>query len=442
MFAISLAYPLGRVHAAEAGEPPAWSRLYSALIAAAYRGSLMPGARDALVWLEHLGPPCIADSPSRADAALPRYVPANDDARLPRERHRTARTFDTAVLADHNLDFQYLWPQASPPEALIRTLYAICMAVTHVGTTHAIALVGIVETPRPADWIPTDRSAELTMRTILPGRLAESDRVFESGQRLHAGACETWTAYRRAAITQHSAPGRLLALRLDGVLAAEHAIHLSAAVMAALQAEIPDEILDHEASGVHGHVPDEASRLRVIPLPDVGHRHASGRILGVLLDMPMPGMRPAVLSSLSRLGPLMLPGAKRVALLAPLPGRPLPVGLRPATWTTPSRTWTTALAAVLDRFPKKSLPVERIVGLTCRNAGLPEPETFQIAADGFLRGVGNAQAYAMRQKQLGPRAHLRLHFGQPLCPEVPISIGRGRNYGLGLLRPLPDIEET
>lgn len=441
MFALSLAYPLGRVYAAEAGEPPAWSRLYSALIAAAYRGGLMPAARDALLWLETLGPPCIADSVSRADESSPRYVPANDDARLPRARHRTPRTFESAVLVERDRDFQYLWPEDSAPEGFHAVLASVCAAVTHVGTTHAIALVGVVETPRPVDWVPTEGVGQLSMRTILPGRLDESDRFFQEGRRLHGGACETWTAYRRAGTAVTHDEGRLVVLRLDGFLAAEHAIHLSTAIMAALQSEIPDEELEADAAGVHGHASSEAGRLRVIPLPDVGHPHASGRILGVALDMPQQGMRGPVLSALSRLGPLMLPAEKRVSLKAFLPGRPVPAGLLAATWMRASCTWTTALAAVLDRFPKKDFTLDAAVRLTCRNAGLPEPLDVQVRRGGFLRGVGDAADYAVRPKQHGHRAHLLLRFPEPLSPEAPISLGRGRNYGLGLLKPLNDREE-
>lgn len=441
MFALSLAYPLGRVFAVEAGEPPAWSRLYSALVAAAYRGGLMPAARDALLWLEALGPPDIADSPSRADVSSPRYVPANDDARLPRERHRTARTFESAVLVRRDLDFQYQWPEVDAPSALRALLEAVCGAVTHVGTTHAIALVGIVDSPRTADWVPTEGTAQISMRTIRPGRLDESDRFFAEGQRLHGGACETWTGYRRVGAQAVADAGRVVALRVEGLLAAEHAIHLSTAVMAALQAEIPDEQLEAEAAGVHGHGADQTGRLRVLPLPDVGHRHASGRILGLALDMAHPAMRAPVLAALARLGPLMLPGEKRVTLAIPLPGRPMPLGLKLHTWTRPSRAWTTSLAAVLDRFPKKGLSPDQVVRLTCRNAGLPEPVDIQMRRDGFLRGAGDAEDYALRQKQRGPRVHLLLRFADRLCPEAPVSLGRGRNYGLGLLRPLSEQEE-
>lgn len=441
MFALSLVYPLGRVYAAEAGEPPAWSRLYSALIAGAYRGGLMPAAREVLLWLEELGPPSIADSPSTADTTTPRYVPANDDARLPRARHRTARTFESAVLAERDLDFQYIWPDAQVPESMSALLDEMCAAVTHVGTTHALALVNVLTAPRSPDWIPAETGGEISVRTILPGRLDESDRIFESGRRLHGGACEAWTPYRRPRNSPSTDPGRVVVLRLDGHLAAEHAIHLSAALMAALQAEIPDSDLETVAAGVHGHRLGDAGRLRIIPLPDVGHRHASGHVLGVALDMDQPDMRTPVLSALTRLGPLMLPGEKRVTLRALPLGRPVPLGLQIRTWVSPSRTWTTALAAVIDRFPKKGFPLESAVRLTCENAGLPAPIDIQVQRGGFLRGVGDALDYALRQKQQGPRAHLLLRFAEPLRPEAPLSLGRGRNYGLGLLRPLPDQEE-
>ena len=435
MFAISLAFPLGRVHAAEAGEPPAWSRVYSALIASAYRSGLMPEARDALLWLESAGPPSIADSPSRRDRAPARYVPANDDARLPRERHRTARTFDTAILVDRDLDFQYIWAEATAEPRLRATIEALCAGVTHVGSTHSIALASLTDAPRSPDWEPTAGSADLTLRTIVPGRLDESDRCFEQGRRLHGGACEKWTAYRRPHPEVTSDPERVITLRLDGDLAGEHAIHLSVALLAALQAEIPDQELESRARGVHGHDADERTRLRILPVPDVGHRHATGRILGVFLDMPEPAMREPVLGALARLGPLLLPGDKRVTLFVPAAGRPMPIALRRSTWIEPSRHWTTALAAVLDRFPKRGLMLEQIVRLGCAHAGLPQPSAIQIRQQGFLRGTDPAQRHAMRQKQAGPRAHLHLQFDEALAPAAPLAIGRSRNYGLGLLRP-------
>ncbi|AYH45779.1 type I-U CRISPR-associated protein Csb2 [Azoarcus sp. DN11] len=436
MFAISLAYPLGRVHAAEAGEPPAWSRLYSALIAAAYRGNLMSDVRDALLWLESVGPPAIADSPSARDEPSARYVPANDDARPPRQRHRTARTFETAVLADRECDFQYIWKDAEPNASLRTKLDAICAAVTHVGTTHSIALVSVVENPRTPDWEPAQDRADLSLRTVLPGRLDESDRVFAEGRRLHGGACETWTAYRAVRPLRVSDHGRLLALSVHGDLSGEHAIHLSTAILAALQAEIPDDELESAARGVHGHGAEAANRLRILPAPDVGHRHASGRILGVFIDMPDPAMRPSVLSALSRLDSLLLPGDKRITLSVPAPGLPLPHALQERTWIQPSREWTTALAAILDRFPKRGLDLEQIVRMSCQHAGLPPPRAIHLAQHGFLQGVDHAQRYTMRDKQRGPRTHLLLQFDEPVSPAAPLSLGRSRNYGLGLLRPL------
>lgn len=401
----------------------------------------MPSARDALLWLESAGPPAIADSPSTRDESSARYVPANDDARLPRQRHRTARTFDTAVLADRELDFQYIWMDAEPDAALRARLDTICAQVTHVGTTHSIALVSVVDDPRAPDWEPCDDRTQLSLRTILPGRLDESDRVFAEGRRLHGGTFETWTAYRAVRQTHVRDHGRLLTLRVHGDLSGEHAIHLSTALLAALQAEIPDQELESSARGVHGHDAAPGTRLRILPIPDVGHRQASGRILGVFLDMPDPAMRPVVLSALSRLGALLLPADKRITLSVPVPGRPIPQALRARTWTAPSREWTTALATVLDRFPKRDLDLEAIVHMSCRNAGLPTPRTVRLAQQGFLSGVDHAQRYTMRDKQRGPRTHLLLQFDEPVTPVAPLSLGRCRNYGLGLLRPLNREEE-
>jgi CRISPR-associated protein Csb2 len=202
----------------------------------------------------------------------------------------------------------------------------------------------------------------------------------------------------------------------------------------------------------------------VIPLPFVGHEHASGSILGLALVLPREATHeerravyravdkwerryrqededaPVVQLNLGAAGTL---GLERVDWGAPL------VSLRAETWCAPARIWYSVTPVALDRNPgdlrsQDPLKVDKalreaadIVARACERIRLPHPKTIEILPAAPWPGASKARHYppypsdpARTQRIL---THVAIEFDAPV--RGPVIIGAGRYLGLGLFRP-------
>src|SRR5579862_1149596 len=85
MFALGVQYLTGVVYATDAAsrEQPEWpphpDRVFMAMVAAHHETDADPREREALLWLERLGPPAIAASAAgQPRRAVTSFVPVND----------------------------------------------------------------------------------------------------------------------------------------------------------------------------------------------------------------------------------------------------------------------------------------------------------------------------------------------------------------------------
>ena len=135
--------------------PPHPSRLFSSLVASAYRSGrgMTEIKRSALKWLESLPPPSITAPDADLSPAPISYVPPGDargqKGKKGEEEHehgvfrwRQPRYFPCAVIMGDPVVY-YAWEK--DPENNLRTalLQEISLGVTHVGTSHSMAVVGI-----------------------------------------------------------------------------------------------------------------------------------------------------------------------------------------------------------------------------------------------------------------------------------------------------------
>jgi CRISPR-associated protein Csb2 len=188
----------------------------------------------------------------------------------------------------------------------------------------------------------------------------------------------------------------------------------------------------------HGQHPHDA----FVALPFVGerHEHADGHVLGLAVILPRaidPAARRQALRPLAALRHLDVAGVGRLALERVTAASAPPANLRPAAWTGPAATWATATPVLLDRFPKRGHPAERIIADGCRFVGLPEPRTVRVGPFSPLRGAGLSGGF-LKVRRAGDvrraRRHVTLTFDRPV--RGPVLLGAGRYFGLGLLRPL------
>ena len=454
MLAFEIEYLSGVCYAADYTDrhrpewPPHPDRFFSALLAAAYQAALGDPALAALQWLETQGAPLITASAARPRRPVTVYVPINDpppgDA-LPLSRSKQPRTFPCVVPDDPSVYF--VWPAATP-NARQRALFdQLAANVPYLGNARSLVRVTLCNAPPPPTWRPGD-SGECVLRVPGPGRVAELVQLFALARRPTPSLLHLYT---RADRPGSLPPGRgtfgeMICLRQSGgpLVPLTATLTVTEALRRAVLARAGEA-----APGVlHGHgAALRAPHIAWIPLPFVGHQHADGHLVGVAAVLPR-GLhstdRRSVLAAIARVDHVRLPDGRLWELRPVGSETPPRYTLQPATWTRPSRTWTTVTPVVLDRYPKPrpGQDMDAILQAACRYIDVPRPDTITVHRDGRVAGVPLSSAFRTRRHGLAQRlfTHTTVTFRDPV--EGPIILGAHRHFGLGLCRPIRAREET
>ena len=354
----------------------------------------------------------------------------------PVHRWRQDRRFPEArILGDPYI--QFLW-QHPVPSSVLASLQQMARDITHVGTSHSMAIVHVSESAPilTPNYLPSE-SGVISLRTTLAGRLAELDHVFDlaEGVRRPLPQFERISGYALAEVADDlsaSSPRELLPLRIDGP---KYALEDTYVLMRAIRAALMSVLGDDAPATLHGH--GESEHLAWLPLADVGHAHASGMLLGVGLALPKAVAeveRLALLRGLGQLGRVLLPDGREIGLSVPVPGSSIPKALLAATWIRPSHDWATVTPVVLDRAPKRSDPdkLTRALIESLLMAGYPEPEEITLSSVSSFHGSPKALVFKATQ----PRFHVRLRFSEMVAG--PVIAGRQRFFGVGFFRPVLD----
>lgn len=460
MLQLQIGFPSGRYLAADLSDPrqPEWpphpSRVYSALVAAAYAGGRQPteSERAALVRLEGAAAPSLCCPEADLRQGADTYVPVNDtksriDARPVNGKlkshgvllgNRQVRQFPSAFILDQP-EVRLIWPFDLDPPTL-HDLDGLAARVTHIGTSHSYVVARFVQgaDAPPPTWVPHG-AGERFLRVPRAGRLDELDRLAHQGYgtvRRPPPACETLQPYGQAgsaADAEWSSGYEWVALRLSELSwGADTAVTLARATRAAVMSLLADAA----PAAVHGHDP-QVPHLAWLPLPDVGHAFARGRIrgIGVALPRSMPAQdRALALAALARLQTVRLPDGQ-VARVAPsIDGPETPVVLRSDTWCAASTRWSTVTPVLLDRPPKRGRGAAQILAAVADsivNAGFPDPVAIHATELSDFEGAPGVRDIPTRV----PRFHARVTFALPV--RGPVLAGRWRNFGIGLFRPTP-----
>jgi CRISPR-associated protein Csb2 len=454
MLELQIGFPGGRYFAASMSDPrqPEWpphpSRVYSALVAAAYAGGRQPSTaeRGALERLERAPAPALRFPEADTTPAPDSFVPVNDQkTRIEAKKgqsqgvlmpNRQVRQFPGAYLLGEP-EVALTWDIDVPADEL-QTLDGLAGRMTHLGTSHALVVARFNDQASAAPTLVPDAQGRTFLRVVQRGRLDELDRLAQQG----------YGTLRRPApmsevLAPYSAPGASdetvtdsrydwVTLRLrDASWGLDTANSLGralrSAVMSVMGDDMPPEIHGHDATVPHA---------AWLPLADVGHAHARGRILGIAVALPMAMAqqdRALALAALSRLQRLTLPDGQ-IALVAPvLDGPDLPVALRSSTWRATSTHWSTVSPVLLDRPPKRAGADAVIAALaeSIELAGFPRPVLIQACQTSDFDGAPCALDIPTRL----PRWHARVVFDQPV--QGPVIAGRWKNFGVGLFRPTP-----
>lgn len=303
--------------------PPAPARLFQALVAGAAVGEkFLPDSRQALEWFERLDPPDIVAPPARAGQGYRNYVPNNDLDAVGGNPDRIAEIRAPKQvrprLFDAEIPLLYLWYFEDGGEKYARTLLDIteCLYQLGRGVDMAWATAELLSTDE-AEKRLTDHGGMIHRRAPGEGVLLASPakgsleslivRHHAVGERLRARKAGRGVDYlfsqppkpRFVQIAYDSSPDFLLYDLRDlsrGAGFQSWPLCEAAKLVEVVRDTAADRfkkalpekaaVIDRVFIGRNAVEADKAQRIRVIPLPSIGHPHADSSIRRVLLEIP------------------------------------------------------------------------------------------------------------------------------------------------------------
>jgi len=430
--------------------PPHEVRLRAALVRSWALEGKPKGAREALEWLETLPMPQVLAPrvPEEGWRTWKAYAPPHDVAHLPAHRKRQPLVHHALPLPGRLLAYAYPLEGRETEEAQARlpALGRLAGRVSYLGTSRNLVWVDarLVEDPLGAyreeaaqePWLLVPAEAypgtgDLWMRVAPPDFLRLAEERFQARVR---ELPHRWVPYREPGTPSPKTPspwGAWRALALDPPLPLEWAPLFAHAARRALLSLLPPGAPPELTGHGEGGGPLRAPHLALVPLPNVGHRHGDGRVLGLAFLLPREAGKAvelALLEALLRLQEVRLEGLA-VRLLPP-DGR---WALREGRWRRPARRFASVTPVVFDRHPKKG-DFLGALRFSARAAGLPEPQEAWALPYPRPQGVPLSRDFRLPPGVEGYVAHGEVLFPEPVSG--PVLLGRGRYLGLGLFVPL------
>lgn len=487
--------------------PPSPARLFQALVAAASRGSsLGSDDQEALRWLERLPPPVIAAPATRLGQKFNHFMPNNDlDAkggnprRIGEVRSATKRyqprIFDADTPLSYTWSFEVGELFAHRVGVIAKQLYQLGRGVDMAWATAEVVTPTQAEdrlTRYPgAIHRPAMRAAGNTLPCPIQGALDSLITRFEASQQRFK---EQWvlaptgkepqrtkSVGRRFAQAPkprfrpvaYASPSRRLLYDLrDGDRGAGfvtwplHEVGTLVKILrddcvARLEAGLKLTPHDHDdrvarAFGLcrDATEADKAKRIRIIPLPSIGHAHADHGIRRILVDVP-PDCPISVsdidwaLSGFSRFDPStgavdwMLTRTAEQTMVGHFGiGEENSGGFRVWHSVTPVAlpvAQSHGRASGLERAGAE-FDAAQAIRQALRHAGLREqPVSIRVQREPFASKGAMARDFAPNTRFDARRLwHVELTFADGVCG--PLIVGNGRYLGLGLFAPFQQFE--
>jgi|APHM01.1.fsa_nt_gi CRISPR-associated protein, GSU0054 family len=436
--------------------PPHPGRFYSALVAAYHEHDHGPEERDALEWLEELPPPRIHAPEARERDVVSVFVPHYDHDEIINQggkqelipQYRTSsnkeRTFPT-VIPDGSMHF--IW-DGTPGDETAVAINRLANSVPYFGDSSSLIHAQFEQAPPDPNYVPAQTGAgEEELRVVGAGRLAELEHAYETGQRPDPAKTVSYTTSLTPttnADTQTSGFGTeqdLIILRIvDGPTPAlEVSYDLITALRKALLAIIDDPV----PSWISGHSKNNSDsdqpHIALLPLANIGHGWADGSVLGVGIAIPRhvsENNKVILYDAIQQLRPITVGSRGEVELQRV--ASPVKESLNRTPYTRESSLWTTVTPYVYERYPDTDDERDQMIAQSCEYIGLPHPSRVHVIEDDVspIAGVANADDVRLTRTRFSnsPRRHIILRFDEPI--RGPVSIGRGRFVGIGLMRAL------
>jgi CRISPR-associated protein Csb2 len=444
--------------------PPQPARVFCALVASAESESDW----QALRWLESQQPPQVLADPAGdvKSRHLNSYVVEN----APSVKHgsqewigRTNGMRARAWSVPATDSFAITWPEAAPPAQILGRLQALAFRVPYIGRSTSLAEVTAAggDPVRQPGWVTyeatslDDRWGRWQLAVPYPGYTDALADAYADGRRSWEVAKPVAYRQARAADGTHGCHGEqagraagpfgdLVAWGLatpDRGLDGGQAVALTQALRAAVMARVPDPLPPQ----LTGHGADDDTHLAYLAVPDTGHQHADGHLVGLAIAVPRsyPDQDQLTLlrSVLTRpLAAVTLPGGHELRLRY---GADLK-GLQPGTWTgghEGARTWVTATPMRLNGYLRRGRDVAEMVSRALVCAGYPEPASVVTSSAPMMSGaVWRARPATLpANRKHYPFTHARVTFSEHVTG--PVISGSMRYLGLGLFLPVADDDQ-
>ena len=499
---ITLRFHDGRYHGAE-DWPPSPARLFQALVASAAKGSEIPrNEHNALTWLESLDPPAIAAPTMRDGQRYQNFVPNNDlDAKggdpgrigeIRVDKLIRPRLFDAAI------PLLYCWRFENDPDGQAHALVEIAAHLYQLGrgVDMAWAQADVLDMEEAEKRLeehggtlhrPTESNSGVLQACPGHGSLKSLIKRYEAmDKRFRSENTGKKTQYaftqppkpRFRQIAYDSPPDLLLydlrdlaktsefrAWPLTGIARLTETVRDAAADR--LAAALPDKAACIER--VFGRArdltaADKAQRIRIAPLPSIGHPNAESSIRRVLVEIP-PNCPLPVDDLKWAFSGLHLESDPETGEIR---DDSLPMLIEADDWRMPRHygverngkqtfhLWRTVTPAALpERAARRRIdPARRnktakggrerlkeetraaeVVRQALRHAGIETAvAAVRVQREPFRARGARAEAFARDTRFSRHRLwHVEVAFSAPR--EGPVRIGDGRYLGLGLMAP-------
>ena len=462
--------------------PPSPARLFQALASGASSGGRLPASiRDALDWLEGLAPPAISVPRGVRGQARKLYVPNNDlDAELAK---RTVAHIDRAVanirvgkniypiLFDAKTPVLYSWTVTDDSvhaaavcrafDGLYRLGRGVDMAWAEATVIDADAAEAHLCNDNAIVYRPSKgSSSELELLCPRPGsRLSLTNRFDAMRRRFHAGVTNGKPTQvfvqppkpLLAKVAYDAKPHRSVFELREGIARGAF-VNRRLGAAATLVAEVRDRAADALRSGVptlandveryligrSAGQTDKADRVRIVPIPSVGHEHVGMAIRRIAVYTPQ--------SCPLRAGDLAWAFAQ--VAWADADGTILSE-LRRADddrmadrFERRGRRWRSVTPLALPMASRRHGERMRVAREACateavrqalRHAGVYAPTSVvRVQREPFHRRGTRAESFAAGSRFRSEALwHAEIVFAEPVSG--PLILGNGRYLGLGLM---------
>lgn len=449
--------------------PPHPARVYCALVASARQAE----DHDALRWLESQSAPLVYAARRALSVRHSAYVVTNavqkaGGSQFYPGRSSALRSRSAALTSSSRI--RLVWPGAKPAATLVARLDRMARRVPYLGRSSGLATVAchVVDKVRPEPELvgfepAVGEMGDYLLRVPFPGYL--DGLVDQYRQDRPPWEVSRTIGYRRQddeMVLQEASVGAGILpvptgelpsvytdvivmeferFRPDGSLAPMFTEALRRAVMAVTPDPLP--------AALHGHDAPGCPHVAFLALPDVGHAHASGRLLGMAVALPElpPDERRAIVRGVigarrrgndhgdgdTRAFHLSVPRIGEVVLTY-RPGLVRPWALDPRRWRQGSDRWVSVTPVVLDRYPRHG-DIEAEIVRSCLAAGLPEPDDVMVSTGPLVTGGIRLRPREL-PKQVRGRIYRHVDLRFPRRVAGPVLLGSGRYLGVGLLAPV------